>query len=176
MKPIERRRPERFNLRIELSVSLLNSGAREQSTETLNISAGGMRFATNLSLRRSTAVQLHFRMPEEISHVPATNWVCIGRVVPMKPVTSPPRSLSVGVVSTESLTGRARSRGNDLRNSDTGIFYNFSFGTPAFDYSWVGEAGKAAYFLRSDKSIVRCQSELDGVKQIRAFNAGLRGG
>ena len=59
MKPIERRRTERFNLRIGLRVSLLNSGAREQSTETLNISAGGMHFATNLSLRRSTAVQLH---------------------------------------------------------------------------------------------------------------------
>jgi len=125
MKPIERRRTERFNLRIGLSVSLLNSGAREQSTETLNISAGGMHFATNLSLRRSTAVQLHFRMPEEISHVPATDWVCIGHVVHMKPVTSPNGSLSVGVqfdcyevVSTESLAGRARSRGNDVRNSD----------------------------------------------------------
>ncbi len=43
MKPIERRRTERFNLRIGLSVSLLNSGAREQSTETLNISAGYLR-------------------------------------------------------------------------------------------------------------------------------------
>ena len=80
---------------------------------------------TNLSLRRSTAVQLHFRMPEEISHVPATDWVCIGHVVHMKPVNSPNGSLSVGVqfdcyevVSTESLAGRARSRGNDVRNSD----------------------------------------------------------
>jgi hypothetical protein len=115
MNPIERRRTERFNLRIGLSVSLLNSGAREHSTETLNISAGGMHFATNLPLRRSTAVQLHFRMPEEISHVPATDWICVGHVVHVKPVASTNGLLSVGVqfdcyevvATAESLASRA---------------------------------------------------------------------
>jgi hypothetical protein len=37
MRPIERRRTERFDLRIGLSVSLLDSGAREQRTETLGM-------------------------------------------------------------------------------------------------------------------------------------------
>jgi hypothetical protein len=54
MQPIERRRAERFNLGIRLSVSVLNSTAPEQRTESLNDSAGGMYFATNLPLRRGT--------------------------------------------------------------------------------------------------------------------------
>jgi hypothetical protein len=56
MQSIERRRAERFNLGIRLSVSVLNSTAPEQRTESLNVSAGGMYFATNLPLRRGTGV------------------------------------------------------------------------------------------------------------------------
>ena len=97
MQPIESRRTERFNLGIRLSVSVLNSTAPEQRTESLNVSAGGMYFATNLPLRRATGVQLFFKMPEEITHMPARDWVCTGHVVHVKPVSVPSGWLGVGV-------------------------------------------------------------------------------
>jgi hypothetical protein len=93
----ERRRTERFNLGIPLSVSVLNSTAPEQRTESLNVSAGGMYFATNLPLRRGTGVQLLFKMPEEIAHMPASDWVCMGHVVHVRPVSAPNGWLGVGV-------------------------------------------------------------------------------
>jgi len=97
MQPIERRRTERFNLGIRLNVSVLNSSAPEQRTESLNLSAGGMYFATNLPLRRGTGVQLLFKMPEEITHMPARDWVCTGHVVHVKPASAPNGWLGVGV-------------------------------------------------------------------------------
>ena len=97
MQPIERRRTERFNLGIRLIVSVLNSTAPEKRTDSLNVSAGGMYFATNLPLRRGTGVQLLFKMPEAITHMPASDWICTGHVVHVKPVSAPNGWLRVGV-------------------------------------------------------------------------------
>ena len=97
MQSIERRRTERHNLGIRLSVSALNSTAPEQRTESLNVSAGGMYFVTNLPLRPGTGVQLHFKMPEAITHRPPSDWVCMGHVVHVKPVRAPNGRLGVGV-------------------------------------------------------------------------------
>lgn len=97
MRTIERRRTERHSLGIRLSVSALNSTAPEQTTESLNVSAGGMYFVTNLPLRRGAGVQLHFKMPEQITHMPASDWVCMGHVVHTKPVSAPNGRLGVGV-------------------------------------------------------------------------------
>jgi PilZ domain len=115
MQTRERRRTERFNLGIRLSVSVLNSTAPEQRTESLNVSAGGMYFATNLPLCRGTGVQLLFNMPEQITRRPASDWVCMGHVVHTKPVRAPNGWLGVGVQfdcyevvpTTESLVSRA---------------------------------------------------------------------
>jgi hypothetical protein len=115
MQSRERRRSERHNLGIRLSVSVLNTAAPEQRTESLNLSAGGIYFATNLPLRRGTGVQLLFRMPEEITHMPASHWVCVGHVVHVRPVGAPNGWLGVGVQfdcyevvpAAESLSGRA---------------------------------------------------------------------
>jgi Tfp pilus assembly protein PilZ len=97
MQTIERRRTERFNLGIRLSVSALNSRAQEQRTESLNVSAGGMYFVTNLPLRRGTGVQLLFKMPEQITRRPPSDWVCMGHVVHARPVGAPNGWLGVGV-------------------------------------------------------------------------------
>lgn len=97
MKPMERRRTERLNLAIPLSVSVLNSTAPGQRTESLNVSAGGMYFATNLPLRPGTGVQLVFKMPEEITDTSAGDWVCMGHVVHVRPVSAPSGWLGVGV-------------------------------------------------------------------------------
>jgi PilZ domain len=97
MQPMERRRTERFNLGVRLSVSALNSTAPEQRTESLNVSAGGMYFVTNLPLRQGAGVQLLFKMPEAITHRPPSDWVCMGHVVHVKPVSAPNGWLGVGV-------------------------------------------------------------------------------
>lgn len=94
---MERRRTERLKMRIGLRVSILNPTMQEQRTESLNLSPGGIYFATNLPLHRGTPVQLRFKMPEEITHTPATDWVCMGHVVHVKPVSSPNGLLGVGV-------------------------------------------------------------------------------
>jgi hypothetical protein len=97
MKPVERRRTPRFNLGIRLGVSVLNATEPEARTESLNVSAGGVYFATNLPLRRGTGVQLLLKLPEEITHVAATDWVCMGHVVHVRHLGSPNGSLGVGV-------------------------------------------------------------------------------
>ncbi len=97
MQSMERRRTERFNLAIPLSVSVLYSTAPGQRTESLNVSAGGMYFATNLPLCPGTGVQLLFKMPEEITHKSAGDWVCMGHVVHVRPVSAPDGWLGVGV-------------------------------------------------------------------------------
>ena len=97
MEPMERRRTERLKLAIPLSVSVLNSTAPGHGTESVNVSAGGMYFATNLPVSRGTGVQLLFKMPEEITHTPASDWVCMGHVVHVRPVRAPKGWLGVGV-------------------------------------------------------------------------------
>src|SRR5260370_34937065 len=97
MGPMERRRTERLNVAIPLSVSVLNSTAPGHGTESVNVSAGGMYFATNLPLSRGAGVQLLFKMPEEISGMPARDWVCMGQVVHARPITARNGGLGGGV-------------------------------------------------------------------------------
>jgi Tfp pilus assembly protein PilZ len=97
MEPMERRRTERFNLAIPLSVSVRNSTAPGHGTESVNVSAGGMYFATNLPVKRGTGVQLLFKMPEKVTRTPASDWVCMGHVVHVRPVSAPKGWLGVGV-------------------------------------------------------------------------------
>jgi Tfp pilus assembly protein PilZ len=97
MGPMERRRTERLKLAIPLSVSVLNSSAPGHGTESVNVSAGGMYFATKLPLRRGTGVQLLFKMPAEITRTSAGDWVCMGHVVHVRPVRARNGWLGVGV-------------------------------------------------------------------------------
>jgi hypothetical protein len=97
MKPMERRRTERLDLRIGLRVSVLNSTAPFRRTESLNLSSAGVYFVTDLPLVRGTPLQLLFKMPPEVTHRPAADWVCTGHVVHVKPVSSSNGSLGVGV-------------------------------------------------------------------------------
>src|SRR5260370_6931957 len=96
MKPMEHRRTERLKLRIELRVSVLNSTAPMQRTESLNLSSAGIYFVTDLPLVRGTPVQLLFKMPLEVTHMPAPNLVCTGPVVYVKPFIYPKGSLVGG--------------------------------------------------------------------------------
>jgi PilZ domain len=93
----ERRFGKRFGLKIPLRVSVPKSAAPERSVESLNISARGICFATDLPLRVGTPLQLVFEMPEEISHKPTSQWRCTGHVVHVQPNGSPQGVICVGV-------------------------------------------------------------------------------
>lgn len=92
-----RRQTERFNLKIGLRVSVPNSRAPEQRTESLDVSEGGMFFATDLPLHRGVPVQLVFKMPEAVTHKPASEWVCMAHVVHVRPLSFRKGWLGVGV-------------------------------------------------------------------------------
>lgn len=97
LKSLQHRQTERFQLRIALRVSVPNTTAGEQRTESLNVSEGGMFFPTNLPLCRGAPVQLVFKMPKEITHKPTTEWMCLAHVVHVRPLSSRKGSLGVGV-------------------------------------------------------------------------------
>ena len=97
LKSLERRQTERLELRIGLRVSARNATAPEHSTESLNVSEGGMFFPTNLPLCRGAPLQLVFKMPEEITHKPTAEWICTGHVVHVRPLSALKGSLGVGV-------------------------------------------------------------------------------
>jgi hypothetical protein len=97
MKPMERRHTARLDLRIGLRVSVLNSTEPFRRTESLNLSSAGIYFVTDLPVVRGTPVQLLFKMPPEVTHMPATDWVCTGHVVHIEPVIYPKGSMGVGV-------------------------------------------------------------------------------
>jgi Tfp pilus assembly protein PilZ len=115
MGPMERRRTERLKLAIPLSVSVLNSSAPGHATKSVNVSAGGMYFATNLPVSRGTGVQLLFKMPEEITRRRAGEWVCMGHVVHVKPIRASKGWLGVGVqFDCYEVVPAAKSRGGSL--------------------------------------------------------------
>ena len=92
-----RRYTERLNLRIPLRVSVLDSTTTEERIESLNVSAGGTYFQTNLPLLKGTSVRLLFRLPEQITRKPPTDRVCMGHVAHIQPVSSGSGLLGVGV-------------------------------------------------------------------------------
>jgi PilZ domain len=93
----ERRFAKRFGLRIPLRVSIHKSAAAERTVESLNLSAQGICFATDLPLCEGTPVHLVFEMPEEISRKPTAQWRCTGHVVHVQPSGSPQGLICVGV-------------------------------------------------------------------------------
>ena len=97
MTGTERRLAERFGFKIPLRVRIPKSGAPEQSAESLNVSARGVCFVTDLPLRKGTPVQLAFEMPEEVSHKPTSEWRCTGHVVHIRANSSPQGAICVGV-------------------------------------------------------------------------------
>ena len=97
MTPTERRLAERFNLKIPLRVRIAKAAALDHTAESLNVSTRGISFATDLPLCEGTPVHLAFEMPEEVTHKPAAEWHCTGRVVYVRPNSSRQGAICVGV-------------------------------------------------------------------------------
>jgi hypothetical protein len=93
----DRRLSRRFNLRTALRVRVRRSDAAERRVESENLSQRGVFFATDLQLSKGAAIDLLVEMPEEITGVPAAQWLCTGHVVRLVPIDSPRGPQGVGV-------------------------------------------------------------------------------
>lgn len=92
-----RRFAHRHNLAIRMRFQVLHSNLPEQRVESLNISTDGVYFASPLEIKEGAAVQLHMKMPQEITGKPSSEWRCTGHVVRVRPICSPRGPLGVVV-------------------------------------------------------------------------------
>jgi Tfp pilus assembly protein PilZ len=73
------------------------SNAGELRAESKNLSQRGVFFATDLELSKGAALDLLVEMPEQITGVPAAQWLCTGHVVRVVPGESTQEERGVGV-------------------------------------------------------------------------------
>jgi len=82
VKADERRLTPRHNLKIPLRVQPVDlSRAPVRLAESANVSSRGIYFSSDLPFQVGTALQVTFRMPEEVTGEAPREWVCRGRVV-----------------------------------------------------------------------------------------------
>ena len=82
MKADERRLTPRHNLKIPLRVQPVDlPRAPVWLNESTNVSARGVYFSSDLSFQVGTALQVTFRMPEEVTGEAPREWIRKGRVV-----------------------------------------------------------------------------------------------
>jgi len=93
----DRRLSRRLSFKTPLRVRIWKSAAPEQRTESLNLSHGGVFFATDSPIREGETVEILLNMPEEITDEPTTEWQCTGHVVRVERVDSSRGKLGVGV-------------------------------------------------------------------------------
>jgi hypothetical protein len=93
----DRRSALRHRVKTPLRVRVWKSAIPERRAESENLSEHGLFFATDLSLRIGTVVEVRLKMPEEITGEPSTEWRCTGHVVHVAPLDSPRGARGVGV-------------------------------------------------------------------------------
>ncbi|HTV60834.1 MAG TPA: PilZ domain-containing protein [Verrucomicrobiae bacterium] len=91
------RRTPRFDLHIPLRIRALDSDDASLATESVNLSATGLYFATDLDFRIGAPVEILLRMPEEIAGEPSKEWCCKGQIVRVENSGAPHVKFGVGV-------------------------------------------------------------------------------
>jgi PilZ domain len=87
----------RYCVRADLRVRIWKSEIPEQHAESVNLSEHGIFFVTDAVFQRGEAVEVFFKMPQEVTGEPPTQWRCTGLVVRVERVDSPTGKLGVGV-------------------------------------------------------------------------------
>lgn len=82
----ERRIATRHKIALPLKHRLWKSRMPEQTAEAVDISERGVRFISDCCYTEGEAVELRFEMPESIANEPASEWLCTGHVVRVKPI------------------------------------------------------------------------------------------
>ena len=77
----ERRRAERFNFELPLTVRWREgSRQREAHTVTQDMSSGGMYFFLPVGIPEGTAIEVEMTVPTEITRGPSKRMLCRGRI------------------------------------------------------------------------------------------------
>lgn len=93
----DRRVSQRHNVKTALRLHIRKSDIPEQRAESINLSEGGIFFATDALFRKGEAIEILLKMPQEITGDPPMEWRCTGLIVRVQPVDSPKGKLGVGV-------------------------------------------------------------------------------
>jgi Tfp pilus assembly protein PilZ len=93
----DRRSSQRCILRTPLRLRLRRSDFGERKLVSENLSQRGVFFATDLTISKGASLDLLVEMPEEITGVPAAQWLCTGHVVRVVPLNSSQGKNGIGV-------------------------------------------------------------------------------
>jgi Tfp pilus assembly protein PilZ len=93
----DRRLSQRYILRTPLRLRLRRSDFGERKLVSENLSQRGVFFATDLTISKGASLDLLVEMPEEITGVPAAQWLCTGHVVRVVPLNSSQGKNGIGV-------------------------------------------------------------------------------
>jgi Tfp pilus assembly protein PilZ len=93
----DRRLAPRHRIQTRLRVRVSGSKHEERRAKSENLSRGGVFFATDLELEMGAKVELLLKMPQEITGVEASEWLCTGHVVRLERIKSPRGAMGVGV-------------------------------------------------------------------------------
>ena len=94
----DRRTNRRVDLRIPLRFRpLVNPPAADLNAESINLSSRGVYFATDYPLQVGSQIEMHLRMPREISGQASNDVHCTGRVVHVEPDTFLGGKAGIGV-------------------------------------------------------------------------------
>jgi hypothetical protein len=93
----DRRLTQRHSLRIPLQLRTWGTNDPKRSGESIDFSGRGALLETELTLQVGSAVELHLKLPEELTGQPTTEWRCMGRVVRVVQCVPPKGPLRVGV-------------------------------------------------------------------------------
>ena len=84
----ERRRTERHGIHVPVKYRAWKSASPEGYGESLNISEGGIFFATDLAVNEGETLTVRFDMPEEVVHEPSAEWKCTGQAIRVQRIDS----------------------------------------------------------------------------------------
>jgi Tfp pilus assembly protein PilZ len=94
----ECRGSQRYQARVSMRVQLVDSPeVSQQIAESINISTGGVFFASALPVSVGTLVEIFLEVPNEIAAESPSEWRCKGQVVHVRPYSLPFRLLGVGI-------------------------------------------------------------------------------
>jgi hypothetical protein len=93
----DRRLTMRHSLRTPLQLRIWGSNDPCHRAESIDFSGRGALLETELLLKVGSAVELHLKLPEELTGQPTMEWHCRGRVVRVAQGLLSDRQMRVGV-------------------------------------------------------------------------------
>jgi hypothetical protein len=80
----DRRLTRRLGLRIPMRLRKCECVESERTAESVDLSERGVLLKTEVALEVGTELELHLKIPEEVTGMPGMEWCCMGRVVHVK--------------------------------------------------------------------------------------------